>query len=65
MKTRSLTKSLNRSVTGSLNDVVKLATFMLAEEGRTFKQATVKLNETPFGALDNAHPREQFAELAT
>ena len=26
---------------------------------------TVKLNETPFGALDNAHPREQFAELAT
>jgi len=65
IKTISLAKSLNRSVTGSMNDMVRLATFMLTEEGRTFEQATVKLNETPFGALDYAHPRKRFAELAS
>lgn len=48
-----------------MNDMVKLAPSMLAEEGRTFAEATVKLNETPFGALDHEHPRARFSELAT
>jgi hypothetical protein len=65
IKTLSLAKSLNRSVTGSMNDMVKLAMFMLANESRTFEQTTLKLNETPFGALNYEYPRERFAELAT
>lgn len=65
MKTISLAKSLSRSVTGSMSDMVRLATFMLTEESRTFEQAAVKLNKTPFGVLDYANPRELFAELAS
>ena len=65
MKTVSLAKSLSRSVTGSMNDIVKLATFMFGKEGKTREEATTKLNETLFGALDYVYPRERFAELAT
>jgi len=56
-------KTLNRSVTGSMTDMVKLTEYMLVEDGNTLEQAAGKLNETPFKALDHGHPRERFVEL--
>ena len=57
-------KSLNRSVTGSMNDMIRLAEFMLVEEGASLAQASSKLNDTPFGTLDYDHPRQRFTSLA-
>lgn len=44
--------------------MIKLAGYMLVEDGDTLEQVAGKLNETPFGALDYEHPRERFLELA-
>ena len=60
-----LAKSLNRSVTGSMNDMVKLSGYMLAEEYNSLEEVAAKLNKTPFKALGYDHPREHFATLAT
>ena len=57
-------KSLNRSVTGSMNDMIRLAEFMLVEERESLAQASTKLNDTPFGTLNYDHPRQRFASLA-
>ncbi len=65
LETMVMTKSLNRSVTGSRTDMVKLAEFMLIEDNDTLREAAAKLNETPFKALGYDHPREHFATLAT
>ena len=62
--TMTFSKTLNRSVTGSMTDMIKLAGYMLVEDGDTLEQVTGKLNETPFGALDYEHPRDRFDELA-
>ncbi len=48
-----------------MNDLVRLADYMLVEERRSFREASNKLNETPFGILGYDHPRERFAALAT
>lgn len=60
-----LAKSLNRSVTGSMDDMVKLSVYMLTEEYKTLEEAAAKLNKTPFKALGYNHPRQHFAALAT
>jgi hypothetical protein len=60
-----LTKSRNRSVTGSMTDMVRLSEHMLFESQDTLEQIGASLNQTPCGALDYAHPRERFVALAT
>jgi hypothetical protein len=64
LKTIQFAKSLNRSVTGSMTDMVKLAGYMLVEDGNSPEQVAGRLNETPFGAIDYDHPRERFFKLA-
>ena len=59
-----LGKSLNRSVTGSMTDMVKLTKFML-DDGKSLHEVAADLNRTPFQALQYVHPREQFAGMAT
>ena len=63
LKTMLLAKTLNRSVTGSMTDMVKLSGHMLFEDGDSLEQVAGKLNKTPFGALDYNYPRDRFAEL--
>jgi len=63
--TMTFSKTLNRSVTGSMTDMIKLAGYMLVEDGDTLEKVTGKLNDTPFGAIDYKHPREQFEKSAT
>ena len=65
LETILLTKTLNRSVTGSMTDMVKLAEFMLVDDNKSLGEATVQLNKTPFKAIDYNHPRDQFTELAS
>lgn len=60
-----IAKSLNRSVTGSMNDMTQLAEYMLVEERRSLRETSDRLNDTPFGALDYDHPQNRFAALAT
>ena len=59
-----LPKALKRSVTGSMADMVNLATYMLVEDGKTLKEATAQLNKTPFSAINNDHPLDIFLTLA-
>ncbi len=64
LETMLFTKSLNRSVTGSMTDMVKLVKFMLIEDSNNLDHIAAKLNETPFKALDYGQTREHFAALA-
>jgi hypothetical protein len=56
-------KALNRSVTGSMNDLVYHATAWLAEGELSPFDVSLKLNDMPFAALDYRKPREAFQEL--
>ena len=56
-----LTKALNRSVSGSMTDMIKLAKHMLIEDNNSLEETTVQLNRTPFKAIDYNHPHDQFA----
>ena len=62
-------KSLNRSVTGSMNDLVKHATYWLAQGDVAPSQVGSKLNEIPMSALPGRSspsygiPRETFKGL--
>jgi hypothetical protein len=49
-------KALNRSVTGSMNDLVKLATYMLATGDLSPHDVGFKLNKTPMSALGFKQP---------
>ena len=59
-----LTKALNRSVSGSMTDMIKLSRCMLIEDGKSLEETSAQLNKTPFKAIDYNHPRDQFAKLA-
>ncbi|MEX0614115.1 MAG: hypothetical protein WD738_21815 [Pirellulales bacterium] len=58
--TRSIefSKSLNRSVTGSMNDLVHCARVWLTEGDLSPHDTSCKLNEMPMSALRYANPRE-------
>ena len=56
-------KALNRSVTGSMNDLVYHATMWLTEGELSPFDTSFKLNEIPFSALDYKNPREVFKGL--
>ena len=63
-------KALNRSLTGSMNDLVQQATFFLSKADLSLFEVGFKLNETPMSALPSRSgdkygtPREAFERLA-
>lgn len=56
-------KALNRSVTGSMNDLVRLAKGWLDDRDRSPSTTMMKLNETPFSYLDYQSPQGAFQQL--
>ena len=61
--TVQFSKALNRSVTGSMNDLVYHAQMWLTEGESSPFDASCKLNEMPMSALKYANPREVFKGL--
>jgi hypothetical protein len=63
-------KALNRSVTGSMNEMVAHAKYWLSEVGMSPGDAGTKLNEMPMSAIGDEEadsygiPREVFKKLA-
>jgi hypothetical protein len=55
--------ALNRSVTGSMNDLVNHARFWLVERELSPFDISFKLNDIPFSSLEYRHPREEFKRL--
>jgi len=62
--TVSFAKALNRSVTGSMNDMIFHAKIWLIEGGLSPFDVGFKLNEIPMSPLGYANPREAFKSLA-
>lgn len=56
-------KALNRSVIGSMNDLVKNAEIHLDKRELSPFETAMKLNDMPFSALDYQKPREAFQQL--
>lgn len=56
-----LSKALNRSVTGSMNDFIQQAKRYLGEHQLSPRETSFRLNRIPMGALDFAFPIEAFA----
>lgn len=56
-------KALNRSVTGSMNDLIFHAKHWLAEGGSTLHETAVRLNDIPFSSLNYRNPLEAFVAL--
>ena len=56
-------KTLNRSVTGSMNDLIYNAKVELTEGDMSPYDVSFKLNETPMSYLKYDHPREAFNKL--
>ena len=56
-------KALNRSVTGSINDMIFHAKMWLIEEELSSFDVGFKLNEIPMSALGYSNPREEFKKL--
>ena len=57
-------KALNRTVIGSMNDLVRMAKSWLADGEISPYGAAIKLNETPFAYLDYKFPKEAFQKLS-
>jgi hypothetical protein len=60
----SFAKALNRSVTGSMNDMVVHAKMWLTEGGLSPFDVGFKLNDMPMSALGYAKPLKAFKSLA-
>lgn len=56
-------KALNRSITGSMNDLVYHAKVYLVKMGLLPLEASIRLNEVPFGALHYRNARVVFGSL--
>lgn len=56
-------KALNRSVTGSMNDMVYHAQVYLVEMGLSPFETSVRLNEVPMSALKCRNPRDVFGSM--
>ena len=61
--TVNFSKALNRSVTGSMNDLVFHAKFQLVERDHSPHEVSFLLNDVPFSSLDYQKPREVFCSL--
>lgn len=60
----SFSKALNRSVTGSMNDLVFQAQVHLIEGLMSPLDVSFRLNEVPFSCLEHVSPRASFQHLA-
>ncbi|KKK63787.1 hypothetical protein LCGC14_2990780 [marine sediment metagenome] len=56
-------KALNRSVTGSMNDLIQCGKLWLTESGLSPFDTSFKLNEMPMSFLKYGNPREAFVVL--
>jgi Domain of unknown function (DUF6933) len=59
----TLARSLNRSVTGSMNDLVAHAQMWLTEGGLSPYDTSFKLNEIPMSAIGYQSPRQAMRSL--
>ncbi len=60
----SFSKAVNRSVTGSMNDLVFQARFYLHSDEISPFDVASRLNKTPMSYLKYEHPREALAHMA-
>ena len=63
MDKTTFAKTLNRSVTGSMNDLVFQAKIDLAHFSLSFFEISSRLNEVPMSYLEYKHPREVFMKM--
>ena len=56
-------KALNRSVIGSMNDIVNHSKFFLWERGESPSDVARRMNEMPLSMLKYSNPRETFSSL--
>jgi hypothetical protein len=56
-------KALNRSVTGSMNDLVVHAKMWLVEKNLSLPDIAARLNDIPFSPLGYRKPREAFVAM--
>jgi len=56
-------KALNRSVTGSMNDLIRCGTLWLTERDLSPFDTSFKLNKMPMSLLKYGNPREAFKAL--
>jgi len=56
--------ALNRSVTGSMNDLVNAAQFYLAEGDHSLFDISLRLNDMPMSYLKYGRPRDAFLSLS-
>jgi len=61
--TVEFSKALNRSVTGSMNDMIYHATMWLVEVGLSTFETSLKLNEIPMSPLGYQDPRTALKAL--
>lgn len=59
----AFSKPLNRSVIGSVNDLVFQAKFLLIEQEMSPRETSFHLNDVPLSYLKYANPREAFLRL--
>jgi hypothetical protein len=63
MDKTAFAKTLNRSVTGSMNDLVFQTKIDLAHFSLSFFESSSRLNEVPMSYLKHKHPREVFLTM--
>lgn len=59
----SVSKSLNRAVTGSMNDLIFNAKYYLEDEDISPYELSFKLNEMPLSYIEYKSPRDAFSKL--
>ena len=59
----TLSKTLSKSVLGSMNDMVSVAKFMLRTRDMSPRDLAEMINETPFKAIDHNAPIHAFNQM--
>ena len=59
----SFSKSLNRAVTGSMNELIFEAKYRLENQNISPYELSLRLNEMPLSYIDRKSPREAFSKL--
>ncbi len=59
----AFSKALNRGVTGSMNDMVTNAKYLLIERELSPYDVSFELNEMPMSYIGYGHPRDAFVKL--
>lgn len=59
----NFSKALNRGVTGSMNDLVFMAKYYLADGIMSIFDASFALNDTPLSYLNHSSPKKAFSQM--